>query len=165
MSRKIQNRNRPRINTNISHYGYGGDVRPFTAKIICGECGCIYGRKAHKNRPQQTYWQCNTRCNKGPKSCKSGNVPESTIHQVFIDAWNTVVRDREKMNLRWAKQEKEGTELEQLRARQMRELAEQGPLTEIVPELVQTVLESITVKGDGVFEIRFLDGTGFQVQI
>jgi hypothetical protein len=28
----------------------------------------------------------------------------------------------------------------------MRELAEQGPLTEIVPELVQTVLESITVK-------------------
>ena len=149
----------------ITHYGYGGDVRPFTAKIVCGECGCIYGRKAHKNRPQKMYWQCNTRCNKGPKACKSENVPESTIHQVFIDAWNTIVRDRKKMNQRWEKQEKEGTELEQLRARQMQELAEQGPLTEIVPELVQTVLESITVKGDGNFEIRFLDGSLFAVTV
>ncbi|MBQ7435982.1 MAG: hypothetical protein IJV30_01505 [Oscillospiraceae bacterium] len=67
------------------------------------------------------------------------------------------------MNQRWEKQEREGTELEQLRARQMRELAEQGRLTEVVPELVQTVLESITVKGDGSFDIRFLDGTAFNV--
>ncbi len=148
----------------ITHYGYGGDVRPFTAKIICGECGCIYGRKAHKNRPQKIYWQCNTRCNMGPKACKSENVPESTIHQVFIDAWNTIVRDRKKMNQCWEKQEREGTELEQLRARQMRELTEQGPLTEVVPELVQTVLESITVKGDGTFDIRFLDGTELQMK-
>ena len=149
----------------ISHYGYGGDVRPFTAKIICGECGCIYGRKAHKDRPQKIYWQCNTRCNQGLKSCKSENVPESAIHQVFIEAWNTVVRDRENMKQRWEKQEKEGTELEQLRARQMRELTEQGTLTKIVPELVQTVLESITVKGEGTFEIRFLDGTVIAVTL
>ena len=67
------------------------------------------------------------------------------------------------MNRRWSKQEKKGTELEQLRTRQMRELAELGPLTEVVPELVQTVLESITVKGDGTFDIRFLDGTAFNV--
>lgn len=46
----------------------------------------------------------------------------------------------------------------------MRELAEQGQLTEIVPELVQNVLESITVKGEGEFEIRFLDGTEFHMK-
>jgi hypothetical protein len=43
-------------------------------------------------------------------------------------------------------------------------MAKQGPLTTIVPELVQTVLESITVKGGGAFEIRFLDGTEFQMK-
>ena len=127
------------------------------------EDGSFLRYEHYKNRPQKIYWQCNTRCNKGPKACKSENVPESTIHQVFIDAWNTIVRDRKKMNQRWEKQEREGTELEQLRARQMRELAEQGRLTEVVPELVQTVLESITVKGDGSFDIRFLDGTAFNV--
>lgn len=148
----------------LGHYGYGSELRPFSCKIICGECGCILGRKAHHNRPGKTYWQCNTRCYKGPKSCNSENVLESTIHQVFIDAWNTIVRDREKMERRWAKKEREGTELEAYRARQMRELAEQGPLTEIVPELVQTVLESITVKGNGEFEIQFLDGTEFAMK-
>lgn len=80
------------------------------------------------------------------------------------DNYDSIVRDREKLNRRWAKLEKAGTELEQLRARQMRELAEQGQLTEIVPELVQNVLESITVKGEGEFEIRFLDGTEFHMK-
>lgn len=60
--------------------------------------------------------------------------------------------------------EKEGCDLERLRARQMRDLVKQGPLTTIVPELVQTVLESIQVKGNGTFEIRFLDGTAFQIK-
>lgn len=68
------------------------------------------------------------------------------------------------MELRWGRMEKEGTELERIRARQMRELVKQGQLTTIVPELVQTVLESILVKGNGAFEIRFLDGTAFQIK-
>ena len=61
--------------------------------------------------------------------------------------------------------EKEGTELERLRARQFRELAKQGTLAAIVPEQVQMVLESILVKGNGTFEVQFLDGTKFSVTI
>ena len=147
----------------LGHYGYGSELRPFSCKIICGKCGSIYGRKTHYNRPGKTYWQCNTRCNEGPKSCKAENVPEETIHRVFIDAWNTVVSEREKKEQYWTKKEREGTELEQLRTRQMRELSNQGLIRDIIPELVQTVLESIVVKGNGGFEIRFLDGTELQV--
>lgn len=91
-------------------------------------------------------------------------MPEEAIHRVFIEAWNTIVRDQEAMERRWARLEKTGTELERLRARQMRELVKLGPLTTIVPELVQSVLESILVKDDGVFEIRFLDGTEFKIK-
>lgn len=68
------------------------------------------------------------------------------------------------MNRYWDRLEKSGTELEQLKARQIREMAKQGTLTTIVPELVQTVLESITVKGGGAFEIRFVDGTEFRMK-
>ena len=67
-------------------------------------------------------------------------------------------------NVQYYRLEKSGTELERLRARQMREMVKQGPLTTIVPELVQTVLESITVKGGGAFEIRFVDGTEFRMK-
>ena len=148
----------------FGHYGYGSEMRPFTAKIICGECGCIYGRKAHHNRPQKTYWQCNTRCNKGPTACKAENVQEEMIHRVFLEAWNNIVWNQEKMEKRWTIFEREGTELERLRVKQMRELVKQGPLKEIVPELVQNILESILVKGKGVFEVRFLDGTEFVIK-
>ena len=148
----------------LSHVGYGSETRPFSSKIICGECGHIYGRKAHLKTTQKTYWQCNTRCYKGPKSCIAENVPEKTFHRVFIEAWNNIVRDQDTMNRYWDRLEKSGTELERLRARQMREMVKQGPLTTIVPELVQTVLESITVKGGGAFEIRFVDGTEFRMK-
>lgn len=57
-----------------------------------------------------------------------------------------------------------GTELQTLRARQMRALAKDGRITAIIPKLVLTVLESITITGNGQFDVRFLDGTGFIVR-
>lgn len=164
VQQEFQRRDDFRKKHKLSHVGYGSETRPFSSKIICGECGHIYGRKAHLKTTQKTYWQCNTRCYKGPKSCKAENVPEETIHRVFIEAWNSIVRDQDTMNRYWDRLEKTGTELERLRARQMRELVKLGPLTTIVPELVQSVLESILVKGDGAFEIRFLDSTEFAMK-
>ena len=96
--------------------------------------------------------------------CKAENVPEEIIQRTFLEAWNSIVRNQEKMEKRWARIEREGAELERLRVRQMRELIKQGPLTKIVPELVQNVLESILVKGKGEFEVRFLDGTEFVIK-
>ena len=147
---------------NLVRYGYGGDLRPFTAKIVCGECGGTYGRKAHEGR--ETYWQCNTRCNNEPKSCHGVNIPEAVIHRVFIKAWNTVVANQETLSERWMEKEKSGTELEAVRARQMQSLVKNGPIRKIIPEMVMTVLESITVKGKACFEIRFIDGTALSIQ-
>ena len=78
---------------------------------------------------------------------------------MFIEAWNTVVDQQNTLGKRWDEMEKTGTELEALRARQIRALAKGGKITNIIPELIQTVLESITVKGRGQFEVRFMDET------
>ena len=91
-------------------------------------------------------------------------MPEEIIHKTFLEAWNSIVRNPEKMEKRWERIEKEGTELERLRVRQMRELIKQEPLNIIIPELVQNVLESILVRGKGEFEVRFLDGTEFVIK-
>lgn len=161
---EFERRNASRKNHHFGHYGYGCETRPFSAKIICGECGCIYGRKAHQKRSQKTYWQCNTRCKKGPTACKAENMQEVMIHRVFLEAWNNIVWNQEKMEKHWTVLERKGTELERLRVKQMRELVKQGPLKEIVPELVQTVLESILVKGNGIFVVCFLDRTELQIR-
>lgn len=147
----------------LTRYGYGGEIRPFASKIICGECCGVYGRKAHAGREKETYWQCNTRCYNGPKSCRGENVREAVIHRVFIEAWNSVVDQQESLTKRWDEMEQTGTELEALKARQMRALAKRGHVTTVIPEMVQTVLESITVIGNGKFIIRFLDGTEFRI--
>lgn len=94
-----------------------------------------------------------------PTVCRAENVTEEIIHRTFLEAWNSIVQNQEKIEKHWAKLEQNGTELERLRVRQMRELVKQGPLKTIVPELVQTVLESILVREKGEFEVRFLDGT------
>lgn len=147
----------------LTRYGYGGEIRPFSSKIICGECGCVYGRKAHAGREKETYWQCNTRCYNGPKGCRSENVREDVIHRVFIEAWNSVFDQQDSLTKRWDEMEKTGTELEALRARQMRGLVKEGKIVTIIPEMVMTVLESITIAGNGQFDVRFLDGTALRV--
>lgn len=144
---------------NMTRYGYGGEIRPFSSKIICGECGGVYGRKAHAGREKETYWQCNTRCYNGPKGCRGENIREGVIHKVFVEAWNTVVDKQDSIEKRWDEMEKTGSELEALRAQQMRALAKSGSVANVIPEMVQSVLESITVKGNGEFCVRFLDGT------
>ena len=149
---------------NMTRYGYGGEIRPFSSKIICRECGGVYGRKAHAGREKETYWQCNTRCYHGPKSCRGENVREAVIHRAFIEAWNSVVDQQDSLTKRWDVMEKTGTELEAIRARQMRGLVKEGKIVTIIPEMVMTVLESITIIGNGQFDVRFLDGTGFTVK-
>ncbi len=149
---------------NMTRFGYGGEIRPFSSKIICGECGGVYGRKAHAGREKETYWQCNTRCYNGPKSCRGENVREAVINRVFIEAWNSVVDQQDSLAKRWDEIDRSGSELEVLRARQMRELVKEGKIVTIIPEMVMTVLESITITGNGQFDVRFMDGTGFTVK-
>ena len=72
--------------------------------------------------------------------------------------------EKDQARKRWERMEKQGTELERLRARQMRELVSQGPISRIVPELVQSVLERILIRGNGLFEVAFLDGTKYEIQ-
>ena len=92
------------------------------------------------------------------------NIRESVINRVFVEAWNTVVANQESLSKRWEEMERTGTELEAVRARQMQSLVKNGPIRRIIPEMVLTVLESITIKDNATFEIRFLDGTAFSIQ-
>lgn len=82
---------------------------------------------------------------------------------MFIEAWNSVVDQQGLLARRWDEMEKTGSELEALRARQMRGLVKEGKIVTIIPEMVMTVLESITVIENSQFDVRFLDGTALKV--
>lgn len=68
---------------------------PFTAKIICGDCGGYYGRKVwHSNSKHRKYiWRCNEKY-KNDTFCSSPNLDESVLKTAFVEAFNQVLGDK-----------------------------------------------------------------------
>lgn len=67
---------------------------PFSGKIICGECGGIYGSKVwHSNTPNRTLvWQCNEK-HRG-QHCKTPHLTDADIQTAFLTAFNMVLGSR-----------------------------------------------------------------------
>ena len=71
---------------------------PFAGKIICGDCGDIYGVKVwhSNNKYRRTIWQCNNKF-KGDKKCTTSHLYEEDIKASFITALSTLLSDREEL--------------------------------------------------------------------
>lgn len=67
---------------------------PFSGKIICAECGGVYGSKVwHSNTPNRVLvWQCNEK-NRG-QNCKTPHLTEAEIQRAFLAAFNRIIRNR-----------------------------------------------------------------------
>ena len=68
---------------------------PFTAKIICGECGGFYGRKVwhSKSRYRNYIWRCNEKY-EGDKVCTTPNLREIDLESAFVEAFNRLLGDK-----------------------------------------------------------------------
>ena len=69
---------------------------PFAGKLICGDCGEIFGSKVwHSNsKYRRTIWQCNAKF-KGDKKCTTPHLYEDDIKDLFIVALSQLLTDRE----------------------------------------------------------------------
>jgi len=134
----------------------------FTTRLVCANCGSIYREKRWRNR-QEHYWTCKNKEKKYGRTCHAENVKDTIIRRAFIIAWNSVVKDRDKLLPTWETMKEAGNPLQKMRARQMIELTAQGTLTIDVPELTRMVLERIVVHSKTHFTTRFLDGTAKEV--
>ena len=136
----------------------------FTSRLVCAHCGRTYSRKFWRSRGQY-YWGCKNREGKNGRTCLADNVKDATIQRAFIIAWNSVVKERDKLLATWEKMKEAGDPLQVLRAGQMIELTAQGLLTCDVPELTRMVLERIIIHSKRQFAVRFLDGMTKEVCI
>ena len=69
---------------------------PFTAKIICGDCGGYYGRKVwHSNSKHRKYiWRCNQKYEE-KTACSTPNLDEEALKAAFVEAFNRMLGDKE----------------------------------------------------------------------
>jgi len=80
---------------------------PFSAKIVCGDCGGFYGSKVWGSNTKycRTIWQCNEKY-KGENRCTTPHVTEDEVKQQFLNAFNTLMGGRDELiaNCRIAQQ-------------------------------------------------------------
>lgn len=69
---------------------------PFSGKIICGDCGSVYGSKVwhSTSKYRQTIWQCNHKFD-GEEKCETPHLRESAIKDRFLEALEQYMADPE----------------------------------------------------------------------
>ncbi len=74
---------------------------PFAGKIICGECGGLYGRKVWESyRNDKSRRRVIYRCDekyKGKGKCSTPHLTEEQIKEGFISAFNRLLDDRDRI--------------------------------------------------------------------
>ena len=68
----------------------------FSSKIVCGDCNGYYGNKTwHSNsKYRKVIWQCNAKY-KGKVKCNTPHLDEELIKTKFLEAYNTLMGNRE----------------------------------------------------------------------
>ena len=127
---------------------------PFSAKIVCADCGGFYGPKVWNstNQYRRTIWQCN---NKFKCGCTTPHLEEGDIRERFIQAFNTLFADKENV-IAHAKKQVNNFLLEQF----IHALTKYDrPLTDWDEAMWQMTVDTVTVQPDGKLLFRFQDGT------
>ena len=72
-------------------------LHPFSGRIVCGQCGGIYGSKIwHSNTPNRCIvWQCNEKYR--GKYCKTPHLTNEQIEQAFLKAINSLLQNRDSL--------------------------------------------------------------------
>lgn len=117
-------------------------VNPFSSRIICGECGGLYGSKVWHatDKYKRTVWICNRRYRKGTiagTGCHTPHLTEAEIKTAFLGAFNKCIRNKSEIieNCRIALAEITDTaELE-------RKAADLSEECEIVAEMIRKCVE------------------------
>ena len=69
---------------------------PFSGKIICADCGDIFGTKTwhSTDRYRRVIWQCNDKF-KGEHKCETPHLTEERLKELFLSALGAYLSDRE----------------------------------------------------------------------
>jgi hypothetical protein len=155
----------------IQKLEYATIKNPFAGRVICGCCGSAFGRKVWNStddRLRRVIWRCNGKYSvKGKKGCESNHIDDRVLYRAFIDAFNTVVENKEKHIRKW-KQVLESREdvLKFVTAKLFIQIfAKAKPIDQFDVDLYFKLVEKITVNDGGRLIDSMLDGSDIECEI
>lgn len=143
------------------------EQRPFSGKIVCGECNNLYTRVTYRDRKGNPLvkWRCgSTNKHGGSRVCSNRYVLESAFINLFIMSWNAIVRSIDEYSEKWRKNIEGEDELLRHKTKLIMAEAAKGEIKEISSVLIMKVLDYITVFENGNLRIKFFDGTEFECE-
>ena len=75
---------------------YTSSTSCFSSRIICGDCGGVYGSKVwhSTSKYRRVIWQCNGKF-KNEEKCTTPHFYEDGLKAIFVDAFNSLITDRD----------------------------------------------------------------------
>ena len=148
-------------------YSQQPEIKPFSCKIICGECGHCYTRVTYTYRDGRKVakWRCGS-TNKagGARVCSNRYVLEEAFIKLFIMSWNEIAGNYSDYLDFWNKNLEEGDELLCHKTRLLMAAAKKGKIKAFDGVLMIMVMDYIKVFETGKLVIRFYDGTEFECE-
>lgn len=70
----------------------------FSSRLVCGDCGGFFGSKVwhSTDKYRRTIWRCNSKFT-GEEKCQTLHLTEEEIKARFLDAFNALVSDKERL--------------------------------------------------------------------
>ena len=111
---------------------------PFSGKLVCSECGGIYGMKVwHSNDKYRSIsWQCNNKYHKG-SYCSTPHIKEHDLMELATDVLNEYFQDKSRL----ADDLEEATKLADKRDAILNELAIKMNELEVTANLIKQSIE------------------------
>jgi len=107
----------------ITRQDYSSDSNPFAGKVICGECGGLFGRKVWNStnkKLRRVIWQCNHKYEeKGKVLCQNRHVDEELLNEAVIKAFEYIRDNSESYISKWEKDQQNGNPLIRHNARRL----------------------------------------------
>ena len=149
---------------------YASASNPFAGRVICGNCGQIYGRKVWNStddRLRRYIWRCNGKYPvKGEKGCESRHIDDVVLYQTFVNVFNMMAENKDYFLEKWQEQLESDNPLHRYKAKQFAKIiAERGRIKEFDAELYFALTEKVIVHAEGVLVLILLDGTKVECRI
>lgn len=153
----------------IDKVDHANDKNPFSGRVICGSCGNSFWRKGwykYKDESMRYVWQCSEKYRVKGKSGCNKHIDDEMLYEVFINAYNIAVQNKEMLMNKWTEMIKDKNTWTRITAKRFIDLFKEAKeITEFNSKLFYKTVEKLLVFDSGKVVASLLDGTDIECEI
>ena len=149
---------------NIKKIEFSTNDNPFAGRVICGNCGGLFGRKvwnSNNEKLRRIIWRCNGKyIEKGVVGCDNKHLDDKVFYDAFVEVFNSLVENKEHFMAKWQELWLSDDLLNKVTAKRFISVFENASLlTRFDVDLYFMLVEKITVYEGSRLVVGLLDGT------